>query len=381
MSKTIYLDYAAATPLDSEIVAIMNSYMTTNFYNPSADYMLSRQVKQDLNLARAKIAFHCGAQANEIIFTAGGTEANNLAIKGIMSQYPTCKLLVSSIEHESILNPAKKYNHNLIKVDKDGLIDISHLTSLVDDQVVLISVMYVNNEIGVIEPLSQLSRLIKEIRLDRIKRKVNIPLFLHTDACQAANYLDIHVHRHGVDLMTINGGKIYGPKQSGALFVRRGIKLEPLIDGGGQESNLRSGTENVAADIGLSEALAKSQHNYSLEAKRLSQLRDKFMTDLKREIPNVVINGSMKRRVANNAHVTIPGQDNERMLIELDKLGIMAAAGSACSASKQESSHVLLALGLKDNDARSSLRFSLGRATTAQHIDQVIKALKTITTL
>jgi len=378
MSKLIYLDYAAATPTDQEVIKTMQQYLLTDFYNPSADYSLSRQVKNDLNLWRSKIAYYCGAQASEIIFTAGGTEANNLAIKGIMDQFKTAKLLVSAIEHESILQPAMGYNHRLIKVDANGLIDLNHLMSLVDDEVALISIMYVNNEIGTIEPLKKIASLIHDIRLDRRRRNIQLPLYFHTDACQAANYLDIHVNRLGVDLMTINGGKIYGPKQSGVLYVKRGINIKPLIEGGGQENNIRSGTENVAADIGLAVALTQAQEIYAEENTRLSQLREKFIQGLKQEISNVTINGSLKFRIANNVHISIAHQDNERLLIGLDQLGIMAASGSACSASKDESSHVLLAIGLNEEQARSSLRFSLGKSTTNQDIAKAIDSLKSI---
>ena len=203
-----------------------------------------------------------------------------------------------------------------------------------------------------------------------------MPLYFHSDACQAANYLDLHVKRLGVDLMTLNGGKIYGPKQSGALFVRYGTLLKPIIEGGGQERNLRSGTENVAADIGLAAALDLAQKTRHQESKRLIILRDYFISRLIKEIPNVVLNGSRSHRLPNNVHITLEGQDNEVLLIALDQAGIMAAAGSACSASKVEASHVLKAIGKSEQYARSSLRFSLGRNNSKSDIDRSIVTLK-----
>lgn len=381
MSQKIYLDYAAATPVDQIVLERMLPCFSQDFYNPSADYQESRLVKKQLQEARAKIAFWLGVQANEVVFTAGGTEANNLAIKGVMDQYPEAKLLISAIEHDSIRVPASNYDNLEINVLVDGRLDLTKLKGAIDDNVVLISIIYVNNEIGVIEPLKQVALIIAEIKRDRRARGIKLPLYFHSDACQAANYLDLHVNRLGLDLMTINGGKIYGPKQSGALYVKQGVGLRPIIEGGGQEYNLRSGTENVPADIGLAEALNMVQATRDKETIRLMDLRDYFINKLKTDIKGVSLNGSAQYRVANNVHITIADQDNEYLLIKLNQAGIMAAAGSACSASKEESSHVLLAIGLNDDQARSSLRFSLGRDTTKKQLDKVIVILKTICSL
>jgi cysteine desulfurase len=374
--KPIYLDYAAATPLDPEVLQAMLPYFSERFYNPSANYGLSKEVRRDLNQARSKIAFWLGAQANEIIFTAGGTEANNLAISGVMNRYPDAKLLVSAGEHESVLQPASNYSAKTIPINSDGRLAVDALAALIDDRTVLISVAYANNEIGTIQPLRQASRLIESVRVDRRRRQLNLPLYLHSDACQAGNFLDLHVKRLGVDLLTLNGGKIYGPKQSGLLYVSRQIQLTPQIYGGGQERNLRSGTENVAADIGLAVALDMAQTDRDQYSLKLSRLRDYFIAGLKKQFPGAQINGSLKYRLPNNVHVTFPGQDNEVLLIGLDQAGVMAAAGSACSASKEEPSHVLTALGLSKEQARSSLRFSLGKDNTQADIVKTLSVLR-----
>lgn len=375
MIQKIYLDYAAATPVDPLVFKEMEPFYSVDFYNPSADYASARSVKLKINEARKKIAYWLGAQANEIVFTAGGTEANNLAIHGIMKQYPRSNMLISSIEHESIINSAKQYNYGEVKVKSDGRIDLESLKKQINDNTVLISVMYANNEIGTIEPMVKIADIIANVKADRVHRSIDLPLIFHSDACQAVNFLDLHVHRLGVDLLTINGGKIYGPKQSGALYVSRNVKLEPIIYGGGQESNLRSGTENVPADIGLGIALDLAQLNRDEHTKQQENLKDYFIDKLIKEVPGCVINGSLDYRLPNNVHVTFKGQDNEYLLIALDRAGIMAAAGSACSASKDESSHVLLALGLSDEDARSSLRFSIGKYTTKSEINQTVALL------
>ncbi len=374
----LYLDYAAATPLDAEVLAVMKPYFNDIFFNPSADYLAAKDTRSALDTARAAVAYCLGAKPGEVIFTAGGSEANNLAIKGIMDGYPKAKLLISAIEHESVIAPAKGYIHKTIKVTRDGRLDLADLQNKLDDSVVLVSIMYANNEVGTIEPLKEAAAVIAEARIKRHEKGNPLPLLLHSDACQAANYLDLHVSRLGVDLMSLNGSKLYGPKQSGALFVRAGVRLQPLIDGGGQEMGIRSGTENVAGSIGFSAALAKAQQMRHDETARLKTLREYFISELNREFPDCVINGSPKYRLPNNVHVTFPGQDNERLLIKLDQNGVMAAAGSACSASKRESSHVLKAMGLSDNYARSSLRITLGRQTTQKDINTALAVFKQI---
>jgi cysteine desulfurase len=370
-----YFDYAAATPVDERVVAAMLPYLSDKFYNPSATYGPARAVAQQLADARASVAHWLGARPSEIVFTAGGTEANNLAIHGVMSQFPDGNIVVSAIEHEAVLQPASRYDCRQVTVDHQGFIDLAGLKQAIDRQTVLVSVMYANNEIGTIEPLRDIAQVIQTERDRRRQAGDSRPLYLHTDACQAANYLDLHAARLGVDLMTINGGKIYGPKQSGVLYVRSGVTLQPLIQGGGQERGLRNGTENVAAAIGFAAALDLVQAERHVEVRRLQALQNKFLKALAEQLPQVIINGATKKRLPNNVHITVPSQDNERLLLKLESQGILAAAGSACSASNDEPSHVLRAIGLSSADAQASLRFSLGRQTTSEQIDRVVTAL------
>lgn len=375
----IYLDYAAATPLDERVLAAMRPYFADDFYNPSATYRAAREVHAALEAARSNVAHWLGARGSEIIFTAGGTEANNLAIHGVMRRFPEANVVVSALEHESVLAPAGRYECREAAVGPDGRVNLDDLQAKIDDRTVLVSIMYANNEIGTVQPVREIGRLVAEIRRQRLAAGNELPLYFHTDAAQAANYLDLHVARLAVDLMTLNGGKIYGPKQSGCLYVKAGVELEPLIDGGGQERGLRSGTENVAAAVGFAEALEIAQSMRRDETARLLKLQRQFIEGIQQHVPSTIINGSVKYRLPNNVHMTLPGQDNERLLIELDEAGIMAAAGSACSASSEEPSHVLHALGLDDAAARASLRFTMGRGTEAADVERVIGQLARLT--
>ncbi len=369
------MDYAAATPMDDRVVAAMRPYFTEKFYNPSATYSAANAVADDLAAARATVAHWLGARPSEIIFTAGGTEANNLAIQGVMRSFPQANLVISAVEHESVFAPAQLCDHRIAPVDRQGAVDVAGLTKLIDDNTVLVSVMYANNEVGTIQPIREIARTLKEARDKRRRTGSTLPLYFHTDAAQAANYLDLHVSRLGVDLMTVNGGKIYGPKQSGALFVGANVDLQPLILGGGQERGKRSGTENVAAAIGFAAALEIAQTDRHEEAKRSVGLQRNFFRGISTKLPQASINGSLKKRLPNNVHITIPDTDNERVLMQLDEAGIIAAAGSACSASNEDPSHVLRAMGISKKDAQSSLRFTLGRATKKDDIGYAVENL------
>jgi cysteine desulfurase len=369
----IYLDYAAATPIDESVLELMLPYLRDDFYNPSANYISAIKVKRSIELSRAKVAHWLGAKPSEIIFTAGATEANNLAIHGLMSQYPEGNVLVSSVEHESVLVPANEYNAKQVRVMNDGRLDLSDLKQKIDESTVLVSVMQANNEIGTLQPIKEISKLVQD---ERKKRGLKgLPIYFHTDSAQAGNYLDLHASRLGVDLMSLNGGKIYGPKQSGVLFIKTGVNLRPQILGGGQERSIRSGTENVSSIVGLSAALEMAQAMRDEESTRLSLLRDGFIDNLTKTLPEVILNGSTKYRLPNNVHISVPGQDNERLLMELDNRGILAAAGSACSASNDEPSHVLKAIGKSNTEARNSLRLTLGRGTTEAELKSTILVL------
>jgi cysteine desulfurase len=324
------------------------------------------------------VARQLGARANDIVFTAGGTESDNLAINGVMRAFPDANLVVSAVEHDAVLEPARQFNCSVALTTGEGRVNVPYRLSKINDHTVLVSVMYANNEIGSLQPLRNIYHNVSRIREERLRTGNTLPLYLHTDACQAANYLDLHVARLGVDLMTLNGGKIYGPKQSGVLYVAHTVRLEPLVRGGGQENGLRSGTENVAACVGFAKALELAQAARHDEARRLGELQHLAFRLAEDQLPGVIINGSRKHRLPNNIHITLPGQDNERLLVELDERGILAAAGSACSASSEEPSHVLRAMGVSDSDARASLRITTGRSTTAADIQALVSALKSI---
>ncbi len=375
MNNKIYLDYAAATPVRKEVLAAMQPYYTDHFYNPSATYLAAKKIKSTLDTARSDIAFILGARPSEIIFTAGGTEANNLAIKGVLDYFPESHAVIGSIEHESILVPVARYDHALLGVNNQGEYDIHDLKTHINDKTVLVSLMYANNEVGAIQSLRNAARVVAEVRKSRRESGNTLPIYLHTDACQAGNYLDLHVSRLGVDMMTVNGGKIYGPKQSGVLYVSSNVRLQPLIEGGGQERNMRSGTENIAQAVGLAEALKLAQASRKNGGEHMQELQTFFITELQKLVPSAVINGSRKHRLPNNVHVTIPGQDNESLIFALDEKSILVAAGSACSASSEEPSHVLSAMGVSKDDIRASLRFTMGALTTKEDVARTIQTL------
>ncbi len=371
--KMIYLDYGAATPMDRKVVAVMQPYFSQKFHNPSSIYLAGQAAHQALEEARSGIAQNLGARPTEVIFTAGATEANNLAIQGVMKEFHGGEVLVSAIEHESVLAPAALFNCRTVSVDLKGRVDLQKLETMISHKTVLVSIGLVNNEIGIVQPLSAISEILNKLRKSRGSK--GLPLYLHTDAAQAPSYFDLHVSRLGVDLLTINGGKIYGPKQSGALYVRGGVKLQPLILGGGQENGLRSGTENVAGAVGLAVALDLAQKQRAAEAKRLAGLRQLFIDGIEKSISGAVVNGSSKHCAPHILSVTFPGVDNERLMMELDERGVQVATGSACSASSDKPSHVLVAIGLSDKNARSSLRFSFGRQTSKDDIKYTLKTL------
>lgn len=373
MNSPIYLDHAATTPVDPVVFAAMQPYFTDKAFNPSAQYEAARQVKRDLESARTTIAHYMGARASELILVAGGTEANNLAINGIMQQYPDGEVIVSSIEHESVLLPAEQYKSVHAPVGADGRVDLAQLEQAITDKTVLVSIQYANNEVGTIQPLKDIAQIIARKRTERTN---GYPLLFHTDACQAPAYLDLHVSRLGVDLMTINASKIYGPKQIGCLFVSSGVTLKPQILGGGQERGYRSGTENVPAIIGFAKALELVQERRHEESKRLQDLQSFFFGQLELNLPKLQVNGSRKHRLVNNIHITIPAYDNETLMMQLDDRGIICAVGSACSASNEEPSHVLKAMGMSDEAAQSSLRLTLGRTTTKAQLQYVIDSLR-----
>lgn len=376
MADVIYLDHAAATPLDTHALHQMQPFLTTQFYNPSATYLAAKEVRRAVDEARERTAKALGVRPAEVIFTAGATEANNLAIHGVMARYPDKKVLVSAAEHASVLSVARQFNHQVLSVTKNGIVDSKVLEASIDDDVVLVSVLLVNNEVGAISDLNAISSAAHKVREQRAERGIATPLYVHTDAAQAPNIVSIQPKKLGVDLLSLNGSKIYGPKQTGALYVAAGLQLEPLMYGGGQEFGLRSGTENVAGIVGFSYALEKAVSRRQAEEKRFKSLHDLFVTELEKYVPNIEITLPRSASQAHNfMHILVPGADNERLMMELDEVGIQCAVGSACSASDDEPSHVLKAMGLSDKQAQTSLRFTMGRATTEADIRRVVATL------
>ena len=399
--KTIYLDHAATTYVDSRVVKVMEPFWQDYYGNPSSLYRKGREGTNAVSEARKRIAEIIHSKPDEIIFTAGGTESINLAIFGIARSFELAKkqkghLITSAIEHHAVLHSFEAlvqegWQTSLIDVDTDGFIKLDELKAAVRDDTVLITVMYANNEIGTIEPIAEIGKWLSGLNVERIA--AGLPkIYFHTDACQAAGSLEIDVTKLGVDLMTVNGSKMYGPKQTGFLYAKSGTKLRPLIYGGGQEKNLRSGTENVPGIVGLSEALQLAQKGRLKENKRLSGLRDYFISQIFEHIPKVVLNGPDERklkldpkklnegrvRLPNNVNVSILDIEGEALLLYLDAYNICMSTGSACTSTSLDPSHVILAIGRPYEYAHGSMRFTLGKQTAKKDLDYVIQVMPDI---
>lgn len=368
MHTPIYLDFAAATPLDERVFAVQEPYLRDDFYNPSSSYLAAKKVRQALEDARGRVAHWLGAKPGEVIFTAGATESINLAISGVMSNFPGGNVVVLATEHDAVLAAAGQFSRGVVKVTTSGVVDLDSLKQEVDDSTVLVSVAMANNEIGTIQPLREVAAFVQQMRKLRQLKNNPLPLYLHTDASQAACFLDIHASRLGVDLLTLNGGKMYGPKQTGVLFVKTGVILTPQVVGGGQERGMRSGTENVAGVVGLAAALDIAQAERKEAIVKIAALRDALQQQICTALPQTIVNGNPKKRLPNNLHLSWPGIDGERLLMLLDERGVMASTGSACAANKQTASHVLVACGLDGQTIQGSLRLTLGRSTTQEEI-------------
>ena len=361
----IYLDNAAATPVDSRVLAAMMPYFSDEFYNPSAAYLSARKVRSDVEEARHILAKLIGAKSAEIIVTAGATESINLALGGVEG-----RIVTTAVEHSAVLETARQRGGYILSVDDRGRINLDELRNSLTDDVVLVSVGYVNSETGVVQNMRAIAEVIQTVRDERQVRGVTTPLYLHTDASQAAGLLDLNVSRLGVDLMTLNAGKCYGPKHVGLLYVRAGIHLKPLILGGGQEMGLRSGTENVTGIIGFAKALDLAEKLRGSEVKRLGELRSKLKQCLINNLPDVRINENTKANSPAILNISVPGVDGERVVFGLDERGVQVATGSACAANKGVRSHVLIAMGLDEAAVDGSLRISMGRFTTEHDINQ-----------
>lgn len=374
MSKNdfIYLDYAAATPVDDRVFEAMKPFFSENFFNPSASYLPAKHVRKIYEDAKDELAHTIGAKGNDLVVTAGATEANNLAFSAIEAmEDETPKVLVLETEHASVLNLAKKYVYEVIKVDKHGRIILDDFKKRLTEKVGFVSISLCNNELGTIQPISDIVEIINEERKNRVMSGNQLPIIFHSDASQALNLIDISVSRLGVDLLTINSAKVYGPKGVGALYVGRGIKLKPVVYGGGQESGLRSGTENVAGLIGFATAAKIAKEHVNGNRKKFEKLNKIFKDTLVEKLDGKVelkFLGNPKRQLSNFVPICFDGLDAERLIFKLEDEGIYVSTGAACAASKGEKSHVLTAIGLTDSEIAGSLRISMGKMNDEENV-------------
>lgn len=369
--RKVYLDHAATTPLDPRVYKKMKPYFTDIFGNPSSIYEDAQIARNELDEARETVAKILGCTPEEIIFTSGGTESDNMAIFGVAraNKNKGKHIITSNFEHHAVLHPCEElekegFEVTYVPVEKNGIIDPQKVKDAVREDTILVTIIYANNEIGTIQPIAKIGRMCK---------KKGIPF--HTDACQAAGALDLNVDKLHLDLMTINGSKMYGPKGVGVLYVRKGTPIKPLLFGGEQENRRRPGTENVAGIIGLAEALKLGQKEKDKENKRLIRLRDYLIKGIKDRIPKVLLNGDAELRLPNNVNVSIIDIEGEALLLRMDMQGIEASSGSACTSGSLDPSHVILALGHPYEIAHGSLRFTLGKSTKKADIDYVLDVL------
>ncbi|MGB4614430.1 MAG: cysteine desulfurase NifS [Limnochordia bacterium] len=371
--KAVYLDHAATTPMRDEVIEAMMPYFKEKFGNASSVYSFGREARKALDEARQATAGIINADFNEIIFTGGGSEANNLAIKGAAWEYrhKGKHLITSSIEHHAVLHPMQQlekegFEVTYLPVDDQGLVSVEEFANALRGDTILVSIMHANNEIGVIQPIAQIGAICKERGI-----------LFHTDAVQTAGLLDIDVKKLNVDMLTMSAHKLYGPKGVGALYVRKGVRLVPLIQGGGHENRRRAGTENVPGIVGMAKALELAAAEREVVTPRIQKLRDRLLEGIL-NIPHTRLNGSRTERLPNNINVSIEFIEGESLLLNLDLKGIAASSGSACTSGSLDPSHVLLAIGLSHEVAHGSLRLTLGRDNTDADVDSVLETLPPI---
>ncbi|MBU0981151.1 IscS subfamily cysteine desulfurase [Patescibacteria group bacterium] len=374
--KFIYLDHAATTYVDSRVYEAMQPFFQVEFGNPGGFYELGKRAADAMQAARETVAGVLGCRAEEIIFTGSGTESDNMAVLGVARKRAKegKHVIISAIEHHAVERPAEQlekegFEVTKVPVDKFGRIRVEDVKAALRDDTVLVSIMYANNEIGTIQPIYEIGTLLKDHKA-----------LFHTDACQAAGALDLNVEKLGVDLMTLNGSKIYGPKGVGVLYIRKGVEIQPLVFGGGQERGKRSGTENVANIVGMAKALSIAQAESETENARLKELRDKLIDGLTK-IPKTILNGHPELRLPNNVNVSILDIEGEAFTLFLNEMGIYASTGSACTSTSLDPSHVILATGLPYECAHGSVRFSLGRKTTEEEIDYVLEVVPRVVSI
>jgi cysteine desulfurase len=382
MNRDIYLDHAATTPLDPQVQAAMLPFIEEEYGNPSSFHMRGKVVRDAIDEARSKIASIIGARPDEVIFTSGGTESDNLAILGIARKHKESGKHIISVksEHEAVLESLEHlekkegFEVTLLTPDKGGTVSAEDVVNALRDDTILVTVMYANNEIGTINPIGKIGAAIESRRKEK---KSAYPLF-HTDACQATGALDLDIKKLHVDLMTMTASKIYGPKGVGALYLRRALKIQPLQFGGSQEAMKRPGTENVIGIIGFAEAMKIASEKKEEENARQSALRDKLIAGIEERVPKVRLNGDRESRLPNNVNISFMDIEGEALLLYLDAAGIYASTGSACTSASLDPSHVILALGLPYEVAHGSIRFTLGRGTTDEDIDYVLDTIPSL---
>ena len=375
--RLIYMDYAATTPVRPEVVQAMLPYFSEGFGNPSSIYELAQQSRGAVDQSRRLIARALGCRASEVVFTSGGTESDNAAVKGVATALRNIgnHVITSSIEHHAVLHACHQleqfgFDVTYLPVDEYGLLDPEDVAGAITERTVLVSVMLANNEIGSIEPVAEIAAAVKREAL-RLDRKI----YVHTDAVQAMGAIDVNVRDLGVDLLSLSGHKLHGPKGIGALYIRRGTPFEPLMQGGGQERERRSGTENVPGIVGLAEAVRLAESERPEVTLRLTGLRDRIIHGIHERIPNAKLNGHPIARLPNNVNVSFENVEGEPILLGLDFAGICASSGSACSSASLEPSHVLTAIGLPADLAQGSLRITIGRDTTDEDVDYMLETL------
>lgn len=373
----VYLDHAATTATRLEVLEAMLPYFQGNFGNPSSIHALGQEARRALDEARRTVSEVIDCRRNEIVFTSGGTESDNAAIHGgaLALKSAGNHIITASTEHHAVLHACHKmeqlgFEVTYIPVDSNGLIEPQDVMNAVTERTVLVSIMYANNEIGTIAPIQEISKAVKD-RADQMKRTITV----HTDAVQAPGYLDLSASNLGVDMLSLSAHKFYGPKGVGALYVRRGTPFVPLIAGGGQEREHRSGTENIPGIVGFSEALRLAEEERTTQLPHIIHLRDHLISGLQRALPDTVLNGHPVQRLANNINISILGLDAEPLLLALDLAGVCASSGSACSTGSLEPSHVLTAIGRSAEVARSSIRFTLGRKNTLPEIEYLLEVI------
>lgn len=372
--KKIYFDHSATTPVDSDVASLMMEYMTEKFGNPSSIHSFGREVRKSVDEAREKLARLIGANANEMFFTSGGTEADNLALKGIAfaNRKKGNHIITTSIEHHAILHTCEYlekqgFTVTYLPVDENAMVRLEDVEQAITDKTILISVMFANNEVGTIQPIKEIGKLAREKGI-----------YFHTDAVQATGNYPIDVKEYNIDLLTLSGHKFHGPKGIGALFVRRGVKIDAVQHGGGQERSLRAGTENVPGIVGLGKAAEIAMRDMEKKVAHVTALRDKLIKGIMSKVPDVKLNGHPVQRMPGSANFSFMYVEGESLLLNLDLKGIAASSGSACTSGSLDPSHVLLAMGLTHEVAHGSLRISLGRGNTEEEIDYCLEILPEI---